>query len=301
MTTGTPTGIVSAEDQRVSTWTNPNSEIKVSYKPFDPFATPAPLPENSSSTPGNTEYLDSLVERIRNGSLKDEDLQNTLEIAYQDNSNKEATIEAALGYIREKTGTGTAVQATENPAPTESPEVKENITYEQDAGQGGGFGWLIGGIFVLGAAGAGYAVYTNRNRKREAAQRMAQKRVAQQRAQTTAAARTQTAAGTRPQQPGAVRTGTPAEPGSAQQAARIRNGIYTGSSGTAVPKTGGSIAGGQASAKPYSRNVDNPYGRYTSGAEEDADYTASFKPEGSRETSTVSRRRRNPDQNRTES
>ena len=154
---------------------------------------------------------------------------------------------------------------------------------------------------MLGAAGAGYAVYANRNRKREAAQRMAQKRVAQQRAQTTAAARTQTAAGTRPQQPGAVRTGTPAEPGSAQQAARIRNGIYTGSSGTAVPKAGGSIAGGQASAKPYSRNVDNPYGRYTSGAEEDADYTASFKPEGSRETSTVSRRRRNPDQNRTES
>ena len=171
-TTGTPTGVVSAEDQRVNTWTNPNSEIKVSYKPFDPFATPAPLPENSSSTPGNTEYLDSLAERIRNGSLKEEDLQNTLEIAYQDNSNKEETIAAAIGYIREKTGTGTA-QPAESPVPTESPETKENITYEQDAGQGGGFGWLIGGIFVLGAAGAGYAVYANRNRKREAAQRMA--------------------------------------------------------------------------------------------------------------------------------
>ena len=40
--------------------------------------------------------LDSLAERIRNGSLKEEDLQNTLEIAYQDNSNKEETIDAAI-------------------------------------------------------------------------------------------------------------------------------------------------------------------------------------------------------------
>lgn len=308
-TTGTPTGVVSAEDQRVNTWTNPNSEIKVSYKPFDPFATPAPLPENSGSTPGNTEYLDSLAERIRNGSLKEEDLQNTLEIAYQDNSNKEETIAAAIGYIREKTGTGTAQPAEESPVPTESPEVKENIAYEQDAGQGGGFGWLIGGIFVLGAAGAGYAVYANRNRKREAAQRMARKRVAQQRAQNTGSTGSQTHPTVRPQassasriqQPGTAGMGASPEPGNAQQAARIRNGIYTGNNGKSAPGTNRTTAGGQGSVKPYSRNVDNPYGRYTSGTEDDADYTASFKPEGNRESSSISRRRRNPDQTKTES
>ena len=162
---------------------------------------------------------------------------------------------------------------------------------------------------MLGAAGAGYAVYANRNRKREAAQRMAQKRVAQQRAQNagtakpqnTPAVRPQASAAGRPQQPGTARPGAVAEPGAAQQAARVRTGIYTGNNGTAVPRPNGTNAGGQATVKPYSRNVDNPYGRYTSGTEDDADYTASFKPEGNRETSTVSRRRRNPDQTKTES
>ena len=32
VTTGSPTGIVSAEDQRVSTWTNPDSVVKVTFK-----------------------------------------------------------------------------------------------------------------------------------------------------------------------------------------------------------------------------------------------------------------------------
>ena len=34
---------VSAEDQTVRVWTNPNAGINVSYAPFDPFATPEPL------------------------------------------------------------------------------------------------------------------------------------------------------------------------------------------------------------------------------------------------------------------
>jgi len=36
-------GIVSAEDQTVDQWTNPNSGVHVSYEPFDPFATVAPV------------------------------------------------------------------------------------------------------------------------------------------------------------------------------------------------------------------------------------------------------------------
>ncbi|MBQ7304987.1 MAG: SH3 domain-containing protein, partial [Clostridia bacterium] len=36
-------GIVSAEDQTVDQWTNPNNGLQVSYEPFDPFATVAPV------------------------------------------------------------------------------------------------------------------------------------------------------------------------------------------------------------------------------------------------------------------
>ena len=79
-TTGTPTGIVSAEDQQVQNWTNPNSGVNVSYEPFDPFATPEPLPENDIR---NKEYLDSLVERIQNGNLKEENLDQLLEKSYK--------------------------------------------------------------------------------------------------------------------------------------------------------------------------------------------------------------------------
>lgn len=43
-TTGTG-GIISAEDQIVNQWTDPNSGLNVSYAPFNPFATPAPLNE----------------------------------------------------------------------------------------------------------------------------------------------------------------------------------------------------------------------------------------------------------------
>ena len=41
--TGGKTGIVSAEDQTVNVWTNPNSGLNVSYVPFNPYATIPPL------------------------------------------------------------------------------------------------------------------------------------------------------------------------------------------------------------------------------------------------------------------
>ena len=44
VTTGSPTGVVSAEDQKVSEWVNPATGSTVEYEPFDPLATPAPLP-----------------------------------------------------------------------------------------------------------------------------------------------------------------------------------------------------------------------------------------------------------------
>ncbi|MGN0778579.1 MAG: hypothetical protein ACI4MJ_05480, partial [Aristaeellaceae bacterium] len=36
-------GVVSEEDKKVDEWTNPNSGLNVSYEPFDPFATVAPI------------------------------------------------------------------------------------------------------------------------------------------------------------------------------------------------------------------------------------------------------------------
>lgn len=47
-------GIVSAEDQTVSVWTNPNSGLNVSYEPFDPFATVAPVATGSAQPTATT-------------------------------------------------------------------------------------------------------------------------------------------------------------------------------------------------------------------------------------------------------
>ena len=47
--TGTSGGVVSPEDQTVNTWTNPNSGLNVSYQPFDPFATPEPIAQDTAS------------------------------------------------------------------------------------------------------------------------------------------------------------------------------------------------------------------------------------------------------------
>ena len=68
------------------------------------------------------------------------------------------------------------------------------------------------------------------------------------------------------------------QPASAQNAARVRTGNYSsrGNTTTAKPSQTDTTA-----RKAYGSNVENPYGRYsaTSSTEEDATYTASFKPE----------------------
>ena len=110
---GTAGALVSAEDQKVEAWVNPNSGIEVSYEPFDPFATVAPLNEND---PAYTEYLDSLVERMKAGSLTEEGLQTVLEVAYRDNTNASEVIRKATEYIHGK------LESTETEAPTETPE-----------------------------------------------------------------------------------------------------------------------------------------------------------------------------------
>lgn len=46
---GTNGGMVSPEDQTVNTWTNPNNGLSVSYQPFDPFATPEPIEQDTAS------------------------------------------------------------------------------------------------------------------------------------------------------------------------------------------------------------------------------------------------------------
>ena len=266
-TTGTPGGIVSAEDQQVSIWTNPDSDVHVSYEPFDPFATPAPLPENmNDETPENVEYLDSLVERIQNGSLKEEDLEKTLGIAYQDNANKDETIAKAMEYIQGKIhGEGTEPTGTGEAEPTDNPLETQNNPPEPVKADDGLPIWAWGLIVVglAGAAGGGYAIYASKVKKRAAAQRMAQKRAAAQRSQKQAAGNQ-------------GRTQTPPPP-SAQQAARVRTGTYTEKGGYTQPKPASDT---QQAGKPYSRNVENPYGRYTtSGDKGDSSYTASFKPE----------------------
>ena len=103
---------------------------------------------------------------------------------------------------------------------------------------------------------------------------MAQKRVAQQnRAAQQNKPRT---AG----QPGSG-TGT-GNTVSAQNAARVRTGNYTGSAGTTKPRvTPTTPSAGNNNGKTYGTGTKNPYGRYTrSGSDEESAYTASFKPEG---------------------
>jgi hypothetical protein len=274
-TTGTPTGIATAEDIKVETWKNPDSGISVSYEPFDPFATPEPLPENDVR---NKEYLDSLADRIKAGSLKEEDLEKLLETAYRDSADKDAIIQNAMTYVREKIGSSGASEVTNTPEGIPM-ETEENPQYKQEENQGGSaVGWIIGGLLLAGAAGGGYFYYSSVQKKRQAAQRLAQKKAAQQRKEQGTV------------KPSGVSGTAVKQPASAQQAARVRTGTYTEKNGTTSVKPASQADSGTM-RKPYSRNVENPYARYTSGSEEDASYTASFKPDESRRSGNTHRRR----------
>ena len=203
-----------------------------------------------------------------------EDLQQLLETAYRDSADKDQIISSALNYVREKLGTAGADEATETPEGIPM-ETEVSPQYEQEKEQGGSAaGWIIGGLLLAGAAGGGYAYYSSVQKKRQAAQRLAQKKAAQQRKEQ--AARGSQAAGK-----------TSEQPASAQQAAKVRTGTYTEKNGTTAVRPS---ATQNTTGKPYGKTVENPYGRYTSGGEDDAAYTASFKPE-EKQTGNTRRRR----------
>ena len=292
-TTGTPSGIISAEDQQISAWTNPDSNLTVSYEPFDPFATPAPLAENDELK--NTEYLDSLAEQLKDGKLTEEKLTTTLQVAYKDASNTDSMVEKALAYIHEKVGEG-GIEEIPTETPTVNPLATEgDVVYPQEENTGGGAaGWLIGAAVLAALGGGGYYWYLSTQRKREAAQRLAQKKAAQQRQ-----AGKQSGAGKPNAQTGQKQALNQNQPVSAQQAAKVRTGTYSGKNNTVTPRPSQSGVNAQNASKPYGKNVENPYARYTSGTgEEDATYTASFKPEASQEGTQSFRRRSARNQSR---
>ena len=284
---GTTGEIISAEDQKVETWVNPNSTIQVSYEPFDPFATPEPLKENEIT---NTEYLDGLAEQVLNGTLTEEKLEVTLKSYYRDAADPEGTLANALAYIHGKT----AAQATETPEATPDvvPLATDEVVYPQEETRGSAAGWVIGLAVLAAAGGGGYAWYAAQQKKRRAAaQQAAQKRAALQKKQQAA----------QQGKPGAQPAGTPAA--SAQNANKAR-GNASGPQRPSAPAAGTTVQGkpeapvqsgsGEAEGqKNYSSAVKNPYGRYTTGAEEDNAYTASFKPAGKNGSEQNAYRRRN--------
>ncbi len=268
VTTGSPSGVVSAEDQKVSEWVNPSTGSTVSYEPFDPFATPAPLAENELE---KNEFVHSLIAQIESGELKAEDVQTELEKFYKDAKDPEGSVNAALAYIQEKTNLQTE-------APTETPteQVTEEVPeYPQEKSSGGGAGWVIAVLLLAAAGGGGYYWYIRKQKEREAAQRMAKQKVARQRRE---------AAG----QAGAAK---PSDPVSAQNAARVRTGSYTGT-GTAKPKATPSTPSGAQNGRTYGSGSRNPYGRYSSSdTDEDVSYTASFKPNAGKGDATLEDRK----------
>ena len=162
-------------------------------------------------------------------------------------------------------------------------ETEENAQFEKEQSQGGSaLGWIIGGLVLVGAGGGGYAYYSSVQKKRQAAQRLAQKKAAQQRKEQTTG---RMPAGKTP----AGTAGTVQKPAGAQQAARVRTGTYTEKNGTTASRPAGQT--GSSNDRPYRKTVENPYGRYTTAGEEDATYTASFKPEESRNKTAGPRRR----------
>ncbi|SNT92811.1 SH3 domain-containing protein [Aristaeella hokkaidonensis] len=268
-TTGSPTGIVTAEDQKVSEWVNPAAGAAVSYKPFDPFATPEPLPENEFE---NNEFVNSLIDQVKAGTMKQEELKMELEKFYKDAADPAAVVDRAMAYIEGKTEL-----ATEEPSQSPEPLATEEITeFPQEQSTGGGAGWVAAGLVLAAGAGGGYYWYLQRERKRKAAQRMAQKRVAQQ---NRAAQQNKPRTAAQPGTGNGTGTGNAA---SAQNAARVRTGNYTGSAGTTKPRvTPTTPSSGTGNGKTYGTGTKNPYGRYTrSGSDEESAYTASFKPEG---------------------
>ena len=260
VTTGSPTGIVSAEDQKVSEWVNPATGSTVSYEPFDPFATPAPLAENELE---KNEFINSVIAQLQSGELKQEDLQTELEKFYKDAADPEGSVSKAMAYIQEKLNL-----QTEEPTEEPGEQVTEAPEYPQEQSSGGAAGWIIALVLLAAAGGGGYYWYARTQQKREAAQRIAKQKVARQQKSMA----------------GKDAAGKPSDPVSAQNAAKVRTGNYTGGPGTARPKATPSASSGTQAPKTYKTGSGNPYGRYSaSDTDEDASYTASFKPKAGKD------------------
>ncbi len=278
------TTFVSAEDQKVSTWTNPDSEIVVSYAPFDPFATPAPLTSDETN-----EYLNSLIKDVQNGTVSEAQLETLLKVHYQDSADKDTMVSDGLAYIRTQLGLEAATEE-----PTATPEINplatiqpENPTEETTSG-GSPLGLILALIAVVGLGAGGYFWYTN-NKKKAAEE--ARKRAAAARQKQNAAAKNAGTSG----RTTAGNTGTGTAPGavSARQAARTRTGTYTEQNGRTKAQPSQNAENSGTQSRSYGKSVTNPYGRYSSRTEGSgsASYSASFRPEGSSGTTRPNNRR----------
>ena len=259
--------VISAEDQKVNTWKNPDSGIVVSYEPFDPFATPAPL-----ATEDPNDYLDSLVREVKSGVASKEQLENLLKLHYQGNENQENLVKEGMAYILGQLGDE---KPTDTPEP--SPEADPSPTLEpvQENTEGSGaLGWIFGIAAVLAAGGGGYVWYTGQQRKKKAAQAAAQKRAAQVRRQQANSAKQTTA--------------TFNSDAEKNHTVRSRTGNYTEQNGrpSAQPTV---TTPSQASAslrKPYGGSVENPYGRYSTHGKENDGLKDSYRPDAARNEQT---------------
>ncbi len=80
---------VSAEDQTVRVWTNPESGINVSYAPFDPFATAAPLP-TETPVPVETDAYEQVIELTEEG-MEESETYSPLATTEPGNDNSEGS------------------------------------------------------------------------------------------------------------------------------------------------------------------------------------------------------------------
>ena len=279
---GGSTTVISAEDQKVRTWTNPESGITVSYEPFDPFATPAPL-----ATEEPHEYLDSLVGQIQSGVMTQEQAENLLKNHYQGAADRDKLVADGLAYIQ--ANAGLVLQATDTPEPSPEGSIAPTNEPPTENTEGGvSTGWIIGGLALVAAAGGGYLWYSSQQRKRKAAQAAARKRAAQARQRQQEGA----PSGTRAASSSAGSSAAADQSAYRRPANQPRTGTYTEQNGRPSARPSETSASGQNTQRPrpYSGSMENPYGRYSSRTEEDASYTASFRPEENR-TGGSSRRR----------
>lgn len=256
---------------------------------------------------------------MQNGTVSQEQLETLLTVHYQGAADQKTLVAEGLSYIQDQL----ALSATPTPEPTEEPlETVEPEAIQEETEGPGAAGWIIGAAAVIALGGGGYVWYTSMARKKKEAEAAARKKAmqARQRAQsanrpanagatsTSAAEKAGTTGATpasgasRPME-GAVNpyqrpeTARQAKAAAAAGAASMqsRTGNYTSQNGR--PEATGSTrdSGATQPAKPYGSTVEKPYGRYsTRNDEEEAKYTATFRPEENttRTEGTPTRRRR---------